>query len=189
MDFEPIYDSEEEFIFAETIFGGSVPRNFWPAVEKGIREAMEHGVLAGYPMVGLKATLTDGSYHDVDSNELSFVTAASLAYKAGIPNASPVILEPVNSIKVNIPDAYMGDIIGDMNKRRGRIMGMDKVGDLQRVTAEAPLSEMFKYATDLRSMTQARGSFTMTFERYEEVPATDAKKIIEACKRDEEDED
>ncbi|MBQ3062218.1 MAG: elongation factor G [Clostridia bacterium] len=188
MDFEPIYDSDEEFIFAETIFGGSVPRNFWPAVEKGVREAMEHGVLAGYPMVGLKATLTDGSYHDVDSNELSFKMAARLAYKAGIPNAKPVILEPVNSIKINIPDSYMGDVIGDMNKRRGRIMGMNPAEDgTQIVEAEVPAAEITDYAITLRSMTQGRGSFTTKFERYEEVPVMTQEKIIaEAAYHDDE---
>ena len=147
---------------------------------------MQKGVLAGYPMVALKATLTDGSYHDVDSNELSFVTAASLAYKAGIPNASPVILEPVNSIQVKIPDAYMGDIIGDMNKRRGRIMGMNPAEDgTQIVEAEVPAAEIADYAITLRAMTQGRGSFTTAFERYEEVPAMIQDKIIaEAQKED-----
>lgn len=179
MDFEPIYDGEEDFIFEETVFGGSVPKNFFPAVEKGIREAMEHGVLAGYPMVGLKATLTDGSYHDVDSNELSFKTAARLAYKAGIPLANPVILEPVSSMKIYVPDSYMGDVIGDMNKRRGRIMGMNPTGDgLQEIEAEVPTAEIADYAITLRSMTQGRGSFTSKFERYEEAPNDVQQKVI-----------
>ena len=183
MDFEPITDGSEDFIFAETVFGGSVPKNFHPAVEKGIREAMEHGVLAGYPMVALKATLTDGSYHDVDSNEMSFKMAARLAYKAGIPQANPVILEPVSSLKVYIPDSYMGDIIGDMNKRRGRIMGMTPVeGGLQMIEAEAPTAEIADYAITLRSMTQGRGSFTSKFERYEEAPAAIQQKVIEEAK-------
>ncbi len=186
MDFEPLYEEGEDFQFDVTVVGGAVPKNFYPAVEKGIRESMQKGVLAGYPMVALKATLTDGSYHDVDSNELSFVTAASLAYKAGIPNANPVILEPVNSIKVNIPDAYMGDVIGDMNKRRGRIMGMNPAEDgTQIVEAEVPAAEIADYAITLRAMTQGRGAFTTAFERYEEVPAHIQEKIIaEAQKED-----
>ena len=190
MDFEPIYDGDEDFIFEETIFGGSVPKNFHPAVEKGIREAMAHGVLAGYPMVGLKATLTDGSYHDVDSNELSFKMAARLAYKAGIPQANPVILEPVCSLKVYVPDSYMGDVIGDLNKRRGRIMGMTPVeGGLQMIEAEAPMAEIADYAITLRSMTQGRGSFTSKFERYEEAPpAVQEKVIAESQEKDDSDE-
>ncbi|MBQ9534801.1 MAG: elongation factor G [Clostridia bacterium] len=177
MDFEPI--EGDDFIFEEKIFGGSVPKNFHPAVEKGIREAMEHGVLAGFPMVGLKATLMDGKYHDVDSNELSFKMAARLAYKAGIPQANPVVLEPVGSMKVFVPDSYMGDIIGDLNKRRGRIMGMTPQGDgIQMVEAEVPMSEVSDYAITLRSMTQGRGTFSVKFERYEEVPPAVQEKII-----------
>ena len=147
------------------------------------------GVLAGYPMVGLRAKLYDGSYHPVDSSEMAFKTAARIAYKKGCKEASPVLLEPIMHVEVFVPDEYMGDIMGDMNKRRGRIMGMDQVDGMQRVTAEAPHAEMFKYATDLRSMTQARGYFTMAFERYEEVPADVAKKIIENAQHEEEEED
>ncbi|MBP3651612.1 MAG: elongation factor G [Clostridia bacterium] len=180
--------NDTEFHFIDSVVGGTVPRNFIPAVEKGLRDNIVHGVLAGFPVVGLTAELYDGSYHPVDSSEMAFKTAARLAFKQ-LTGASPILLEPIYHVEVDVPDQYMGDIMGDMNKRRGRIMGMDKVGDMQRVTAEAPLSEMAKYATDLRSMTQARGSFTMSFERYEEVPAADAKKIVEACKREEEDED
>ena len=180
--------NDTEFHFVDSVVGGTVPRNFIPAVEKGLRDNIKHGVLAGFPVVGLTAELYDGSYHPVDSSEMAFKTAARLAFKQ-LTGASPILLEPIYHVEVDVPDQYMGDVIGDMNKRRGRIMGMDKVGELQRVTAEAPLSEMFKYATDLRFMTQARGSFTMQFERYEEVPATDAKKIIETCKQEEEDED
>lgn len=177
MDFEPY--AEGDFLFEEKIFGGSVPKNFHPAVEKGIREAMEHGVLAGYPMVGLKAILTDGSYHDVDSNELSFKMAARLAYKAGIPQASPVILEPISALKVIVPDSYMGDVIGDLNKRRGRIMGMNPTDDgQQEILAEAPMAELADYAITLRSMTQGRGSFTSQFERYDDAPAPVQEKII-----------
>ena len=188
IEFRPIGDTNIDFEFEDAVVGGVVPRNFIPSVEKGLRENIKKGVLAGYPMVGLHAKLYDGSYHPVDSSEMAFKTAARLAFKQ-LTGASPILLEPIYHVEVDVPDQYMGDVIGDMNKRRGRIMGMDKVGDLQRVTAEAPLSEMFKYATDLRSMTQARGSFTMNFERYEEVPAADAKKIIEACKRDDEDDE
>ncbi|MDO4369721.1 MAG: elongation factor G [Clostridia bacterium] len=187
--FRPNEDPEDiEFHFVDSVVGGTVPRNFIPAVEKGLRDNIKHGVLAGFPVVGLTAELYDGGYHPVDSSEMAFKTAARLAFKQ-LTTANPILLEPIYHVEVFVPDSYMGDIIGDMNKRRGRIMGMDKVGELQRVTAEAPLSEMFKYATDLRSMTQARGSFTMNFERYEEVPAADAKKIVEACKREDEDED
>ena len=181
MNFEPI--PSDGFEFAEEVFGGSVPKNFFPAVEKGIREAMEHGVLAGFPMVGMKATLVDGKYHPVDSNELSFKMAARLAYKAGIPQASPVILEPVGSLKVYIPDSYMGDIIGDLNKRRGRVMGMNPAEDgLQLVEAEVPMSEVADYAITLRSMTQGRGSFSVKFERYEAVPPEVQEKIIADAK-------
>lgn len=177
MDFEPY--AEGDYAFAEKIFGGSVPKNFHPAVDKGIREAMEHGVLAGYPMVRLKATLTDGSYHDVDSNELSFKMAAKLAYKAGIPQASPVLLEPICSMKVIIPDQYMGDVIGDLNKRRGRIMGMNPTQDgCQEILAEVPMAETSDYAITLRSMTQGRGAFESEFERYDEAPPMVQEKVI-----------
>ena len=179
--------NDTEFHFIDSVVGGTVPRNFIPAVEKGLQDNIKHGVLAGFPVVGLTAELYDGSYHPVDSSEMAFKTAARLAFKQ-LTNANPVLLEPIYHVEVDVPDQYMGDIIGDMNKRRGRIMGMDQVNGQQRVTAECPLSELFKYATDLRSMTQARGSFTKRFERYEEVPAADAKKVIEAYKR-EEDED
>jgi len=177
MEFAPY--PEGEYLFEEKIFGGSVPKNFHPAVDKGIREAMEHGVLAGYPMVGLHATLVDGSYHDVDSNELSFKMAARLAYKAGIPQASPVLLEPICSLKVLVPDSYMGDVIGELNKRRGRIMGMNPVeGGRQEIIAEAPMAELSDYAITLRSMTQGRGSFVSKFERYDEAPLPVQEKVI-----------
>ncbi|MBQ4086101.1 MAG: elongation factor G, partial [Clostridia bacterium] len=180
--------TDTEFHFEDAVVGGTVPRNFIPAVEKGLRDNILKGVLAGFPVVGLTAQLYDGGYHPVDSSEMAFKIAARLAFKQ-LTNASPVLLEPIYTVHVYVPDEYMGDIIGDMNKRRGRIMGMDQVNGQQMVTAEAPLAEMFKYATDLRSMTQARGSFDMEFVRYEEVPATDAKKIIENAKLDEDDED
>ncbi len=181
MEFAPC--AEQDYLFEEKIFGGSVPKNFHPAVEKGIREAMEHGVLAGYPLVGLRATLLDGSYHDVDSNELSFKMAARLAYKNGIPNASPVLLEPICSLKVVVPDAYMGDVIGDLNKRRGRIMGMNPVsGGKQEILAEAPMAELSDYAITLRSMTQGRGSFVSDFERYDDAPPMVQEKVVAANK-------
>lgn len=182
--FEPC---EEDFVFAEEVFGGAVPRNYFPAVEKGLVESIEHGVLAGYPVVNLKATLFDGSYHPVDSNEMAFKIAASLAFKKGMEEAKPILLEPIMSVEVIIPDDYMGDVMGDMNKRRGRILGMEQLADgSQKVTAEAPHSELFEYAIDLRAMTQARGSFTMEFVRYDEVPANTAEKIIAEAKAEKE---
>lgn len=189
IEFSPIEDSATDFEFVDAVVGGVVPRNFIPSVEKGLRENLGRGVLAGYPIVGLRAKLYDGSYHAVDSSEMAFKTAARIAYKKGCMEASPALLEPVMHVEVMVPDDYMGDIMGDMNKRRGRILGMNQVDGMQQVVAEAPLSEMFKYATDLRSMTQARGSFTMKFERYEEVPAAIAQKIIDGAKHDEDDDE
>ena len=182
--FEP---TEEEFVFAEEVFGGAVPKNFFPAVEKGLRESMQEGVLAGYPVVNVKATLFDGSYHPVDSNEMAFKIAASLAFKKGMQEANPILLEPIMRLEILVPEEYMGDVMGDMNKRRGRILGMEPQADgNQLVIAEAPQAELFEYAIDLRSMTQARGSFTMEFVRYEEVPANIAEKIIEEAKAEKE---
>ena len=160
-----------------------MPKNYFPAVEKGLREAVVHGVLAGYPVVNLKATLYDGSYHPVDSSEMAFKTAAHLAYKAGLTEASPVMLEPVGELKVTIPDSYMGDVIGDLNKRRGRVMGMNPDGDgNQVVEAEVPMAAMGRYAIDLRSMTQGRGEFTFQFVRYEDAPPAVQEKAIAAAK-------
>ena len=174
--FEP---SQEEFVFAEEIFGGSVPRNYIPAVEKGLRECLDKGVLAGCKVVNLKATLYDGSYHDVDSNEMAFRIAASLAFKKGITEAKPILLEPIAKVEISIPDEYLGDIMGDMNKRRGRILGMEQQEDgSQLVMAEAPMAEMYTYAIELKSMTQARGSFEMEFLRYDEMPIQMAEKVI-----------
>ena len=168
--FEPNFD-EEEMVFAEEVFGGSVPKNFFPAVEKGLREACVHGPLAGYPVVNLKAVLYDGSYHPVDSSEIAFKTAAQLAYKAAMPEANPVLLEPVGELKVTVPDSYMGDVIGDLNKRRGRVMGMTPTADGEQIIeAEVPMAEMTSYAIDLRAMTQSRGSFVFHFVRYEDCP-------------------
>lgn len=182
--FEP---TEEEFVFEEEVFGGAVPKNFFPAVEKGLRESLENGVLAGYPVVNVKATLFDGSYHPVDSNEMAFKIAASIAFKKGIEEANPILLEPIMKVEVLVPEEYMGDVMGDMNKRRGRILGMEPQADgSQLIIAEAPQAELFEYAIDLRSMTQARGSFTMEFARYEEVPSDIAEKIIEEAKREKE---
>jgi elongation factor G len=174
--FEPC---QEEFIFAEEIFGGSVPKNYIPAVEKGLRDCLEKGVLAGCKVVGVKATLYDGSYHDVDSNEMAFKIAASLAFKKGMMEAKPILLEPIAKVEISIPDEYLGDIMGDMNKRRGRILGMEQQSDgSQLVMAEAPMAEMYTYAIELKSMTQARGSFTMEFLRYDEMPSNMAEKVI-----------
>ncbi len=189
IEFSPSADTNIDFEFEDAVVGGSVPRNFIPSVEKGLRENIVKGVLAGYPMVGLHAKLYDGSYHPVDSSEMAFKTAARIAYKKGCMDAGPALLEPIMHVEVFVPDEYMGDIMGDMNKRRGRIMGMNQVDGMQKLEAEAPLAEMFKYATDLRSMTQARGSFSMKFERYEEVPANVAQKIIESAKHEDEEED
>ena len=180
--FEP-QEETDDLVFAEEVFGGSVPKNFFPAVEKGLRDSINKGVLAGYPLVGLKATLYDGSYHPVDSNEMAFKTAAQLAYKDGIPKAAPTILEPIGSLKVTIPSDYMGDVIGDLNKRRGRVMGMNPDDDGNTIVeAEVPMAEMSSYTIDLRSMTQGRGSFVFTFERYEEAPANVQQKVIEEAK-------
>ena len=176
--FEP--GATEDMLFEEQVFGGSVPKNYFPAVEKGLRDSCLHGVLAGYPVVNMKATLLDGSYHPVDSSEMAFKTAASIAYKEGMKQAKPVLLEPVGYLKAYVPENIMGDVIGDINKRRGRIMGMgesDKKG-LNMVEAEVPEAEMFKYAVDLRSMSQGRGVFTFEFVRYEQVPSAIADKII-----------
>ena len=188
IEFSPNADGSEEIRFEDAVVGGVVPRNFIPAVEKGVNENVRKGVLAGFPMVGITAKLHFGSYHPVDSSEMAFKTATRLAFKK-LVDASPVLLEPIYHVEVLVPDEYMGDIIGDMNKRRGRIAGMEQEDGLQKVIAEVPQSEMFKYATDLRSMTQARGSFSMRFERYEEVPAMDAKKIIESAKREDDEEE
>ncbi len=177
IEFEP--STEEGLTFEEKIFGGSVPKGYFPAVEKGLQDAMKHGILAGYPMVGLKATLVDGSYHDVDSSEMAFKMAASLAYKAGMPQASPVILEPIGHLKVYAPDSYTGDIIGDINKRRGQMLGMEPIGGgMTMIEGEIPMAEMHTYASDLRSMTQARGDFEFEFERYQEAPQNIIDKII-----------
>jgi len=183
IEFEP--GEKQELEFAERVFGGSVPKNFFPAVEKGLQDAVAHGVLAGYPVVNLKATLTDGSYHPVDSSEMAFKLAASLAYKAGLVQANPTLLEPIGMLTVTIPSASMGDIIGDINKRRGSVLGMDTDSDGNTVvSAYVPMAEMHKYSLDLRSMTKGRGSFSFVFDRYEDAPPPVAQKIIEEHKKD-----
>ena len=179
--FEPC--DSEDMVFEEEVFGGSVPKNFFPAVEKGLREACRHGVLAGYPVVNLKAVLYDGSYHPVDSSEIAFKTAAQLAYKAALPEANPVMLEPVGELKVIVPDSYMGDVMGDINKRRGRVTGMSPTDTGEQVIeAEVPMAEMTSYAIDLRAMTQSRGTFTFHFIRYEDCPPAAQAKAIEEAK-------
>ena len=181
--FEPT--DGEDLIFESEVVGGSVPKNYFPAVEKGLRECMKKGVMAGYPMVGLKAVLYDGSYHPVDSSEMAFKTAASLAFKAGIPQASPAILEPIGTLKALMPEAYLGDIMGDVTKRRGRVLGMgpsEEDHNLQELVAEVPMAEMANFATVLRSVTAGRGSFTFDFTRYEDAPAPVAEKVIAESK-------
>lgn len=178
IEFEPC--DSDDLVFEEKIFGGAVPKNFFPAIEKGLRESMQKGVLAGYPMVGIKATLVDGSYHSVDSSEMSFKLAAALAYRNGIPQASPVLLEPIGTLKVNVLDEHMGDVIGEINKRRGRVLGMNPAeNNMQEIVAEVPIAKMGDFSTAMRSITQGRSTFTLTFERYEEAPPMIAQKVIE----------
>lgn len=182
IEFEPTVG--DGLVFEEKVFGGAVPKSFFPAVEKGLQDCVKHGVLAGYPVVGLKATLVDGSYHPVDSSEMSFKMAASIAYKNGMPEASPVLLEPIGNLKVYVPDSNTGDIIGDLNKRRGRVLGMNPSADgLQEIEADVPMSEMSDFATAIRSMTQGRGYFTFDFARYEQLPSNLEAKVIEEAKK------
>ena len=180
--FEPNPDGTD-FVFVDQVVGGVVPRQYIPAVEKGLRECIQSGILAGYPVVGLKATLHFGSYHPVDSSEMAFKVAASLAFKKGIKEANPILLEPIMRIEVTVPDEFMGDVMGDLNKKRGKVLGMEPKDGMQVVISEVPQAEILRYATDLRSMTQARGSFTAKFERYEEVPANISAKIMEGAQK------
>ena len=181
IQFEPI--EGEDIEFAENVFGGSVPKNYFPAVEKGVRQAAEHGVLAGYPMVGMKATLLDGSYHPVDSSEMAFIMAAKLAYKAAIPEAGPVLLEPIGTLQAHVPADNTGDIMGEVTKRRGRVLGMNPDADgMQIVEAEVPMAEMQDFTTFLRQLTQGRGWFTFDFVRYETLPQMLEAKVIEQAK-------
>ncbi len=182
IEFEPC--DSEKMEFGERVVGGAVPKNFFPAVEKGLRESVQKGPLAGYPVVGLRATLYDGSYHPVDSSEMSFKMAANLAYKAGMPKASPVLLEPIGTLECTVPDADMGSVLGEVNKRRGRVLGMNPAEEgYQTVEAEAPEAEMLNFSTFLRQTTQGRGSFTFHFARYEEAPPQVAQKVIESTNR------
>ena len=181
IQFEPI--EGEDIEFAENVFGGSVPKNYFPAVEKGVRQAAEHGVLAGYPMVGMKATLLDGSYHPVDSSEMAFIMAAKLAYKAAIPEAGPVLLEPIGTLQAHVPADNTGDIMGEVTKRRGRVLGMNPDDEgMQIVEAEVPMAEMQDFTTFLRQLTQGRGWFTFDFVRYETLPQMLEAKVIEQAK-------
>lgn len=185
IEMEPLYNGER-FEFVDKIFGGAVPRQYIPAVEKGIVEILDDGVIAGYPVTGVKVTLVDGSYHSVDSSEMAFKIAASMAFKKGFMDARPALLEPIVKAEIKVPDEYMGDVIGDLNKKRGKILGMDPQGGVQVIKALVPQAEMFRYAIDLRSVTQARGSFTIEFDHYEEVPAQQAEQIIAQAKANEE---
>ena len=181
MEFEPSGDLETPYIFEEKVFGGSVPKNYFPAVEKGLQECVQKGPLAGYPVVGLKATLLDGSYHPVDSSEMAFKMATILAFKQGFMEAGPVLLEPIASLKVTVPDKFTGDVMGDLNRRRGRVLGMnsDHHGK-QVIEADVPMSELFGYNTDLRSMTGGLGTYSYEFARYEQAPGDVQKKEVEA---------
>lgn len=182
IEFSPC--DSEGLEFGERVVGGAVPKGFFPAVEKGLRECIQRGPLAGYPVVGLSAVLYDGSYHPVDSSEMSFKLAATEAYKAGMPQASPVLLEPIGELKATIPDANMGDVMGEVNKRRGRVLGMNSAGNgMQIVEAEVPMAEMHDFCTYIRQVTQGRGHFTFTFIRYEEAPSNVAQKVIEEAKK------
>ncbi len=181
IEFEPC--DSEELVFEENVFGGAVPKNFFPAVEKGLRDCVKHGVIAGYPVVGLKATLVDGSYHPVDSSEMAFKTAASIAFKEGLPKAQPVLLEPIATLKAYVPDSNTGDVMGEVNKRRGRVLGMNPAEDgLQLVEAEVPMSEMNDFTTFMRSTTQGRGHYSVEFARYEPLPEMLKQKVVDEAK-------
>ncbi len=181
IEFEPSGDLEKPYVFEEKVFGGAVPKNYFPAVEKGIAECVLKGPVAGYPVVGLKATLVDGSYHPVDSSEMAFKMATIQAFKQGFMSASPVLLEPIVSLKVVVPDKFTGDVMGDLNKRRGRVLGMNPLhhGGKQEIVADIPLSEMYGYSTDLRSMTGGAGDFSYEFNRYEQAPSDVQQRVIE----------
>ncbi len=182
MDFEPSGDLDTPYVFGERVVGGAVPKNFFPAVEKGIAESVLKGPLAGYPVVGIRATLTDGKYHPVDSSEMSFKMAASMAFKSGIMDANPVLLEPIASLEVVVPNRFAGDVTGDLNRRRGRVLGMDPVhGGKTKVIADIPVAELYGYSTDLRSMTGGEGDFSYEFARYEQAPADIQKREMDAA--------
>jgi elongation factor G len=174
-------------VFADRVVGGVVPRQYFPGVEKGVREAAAEGVLAGYPLVDFKATLYDGSFHSVDSNELSFKIAASMALKQGVMECKPVLQEPIMAVEVRVPERFMGDVNRDLNGRRGRVLGMDSAGaGMQIITAHVPQAELFTYATELRSLTGGRGTFSQALDHYEDVPQHIAEKVIEAHKKEQE---
>lgn len=177
---------DKDFEFTEEIFGGAVPKNFFPAVEKGLREAMAEGFLAGYPMTNIKFTLYDGSYHSVDSSEMAFKLAAILAFKKGAEQAGAVLLEPVVEVEVKVPESFMGDVIGDLNSKRGRVLGMEPDGKFQVIKAHVPQAEMMRYAVDLKAMTQGRGSFSTKFVGYEEVPARLSESLVAQLKAEQE---
>ncbi len=184
LELEPA-ESGGGLVFEDKIFGGAVPKQYIPAVEKGVREAMDEGVLAGYPVVDVRVRLVDGSYHTVDSSEMAFKIASGMAFRRGMEQASPVLLEPVMNVEVLVPEDFMGDIMGDLNGRRGRIQGMEPSGGVQKILAQVPMAEMFRYSIDLRSMTQGRGFFSMEFSHYEEVPAQIAEQVAAAARNKE----
>jgi elongation factor G len=173
------------FEFVDKIVGGVVPKNYIPSVEKGVKEAMEGGVIAGYPVIDVKVTLYDGSHHPVDSSDMAFKIAGSLGFKNAVKDANPVLLEPIMNLEVMVPEKYMGDVIGDISSKRGKVLGMDSRGKLQVIKAQVPLAELSKYATELRSLTHGEGSFSMEFSHYDEVPREIAQKIIEESKKEE----
>jgi elongation factor G len=183
---EPLPRGSNKNEFTEEVVGGSVPKNFIPAVEKGVLEATVEGVLAGYPLTDVRAVLFDGKFHDVDSSEMSFKIAGREAIKSGVLDANPVLLEPVVTMQVTVPEQYMGDVIGDLNSKRARVLGMEQTRGLAIVSAMAPLAEVQRYSTDLRSITQGRGTFTTAFDHYEEVPGHIAQDIIDKTKKDKE---
>ena len=179
----------EKFEFVDAIVGGVIPGKFVPAVEKGVIETIEKGVLAGYPVVDIKVSVFDGSYHNVDSSEMAFKVAASMAFKKAFEQCNPVLLEPIMNVEIRVPDEYMGDVMGDISSRRGKIMGMDSDGRFQVVNAQIPLAELYRYSTSLRSMTAGRGIHKRNFSHYEEVPGEIAQKVIEKAKKDKEEEE
>jgi len=185
--FEPL-ERGSGFDFVNAVVGGAIPSKYVPSVEKGIKEAMQTGVLAACPTVDVRATLYDGTYHSVDSSDLAFKIAGSLAFKKGQDAADPYLLEPVVSVEVVVPEDYMGDVMGDLNSRRGRIQGMESEGTLQKIRATVPLAEMYRYSSQLRSMTQGRGTFTQSFSHYEEVPREIAERIVSETAREREEE-
>ena len=186
MEFEPSGDLETPYVFGERVVGGAVPKNYFPAVEKGIAESVGKGPLAGYPVVGVKATLFDGSYHPVDSSEMAFKTAARQAFKAAFVQANPVLLEPIASLSVYVPDSYTGDVMGDLNKRRGRVLGMNPAENgYTEIVADIPVAELYGYNTDLRSMTGGRGDYAYSFDRYEQAPSDVQAKVIAEAAKDE----